>query len=94
MLKYIFAGLFGLSVLLATSPAKAQAPICGEREQIITLNRVETMADKFIYIPNNDSQNYPFCRLKRLDTQRNEPTNQNLVEVPNIVEIVRKKELV
>ena len=35
MLKYIFAGLFGLSVLLATSPAKAQAPICGEREQII-----------------------------------------------------------
>ena len=35
MLKYIFAGLFGLSVLLATSPAKAQAPICAEREQII-----------------------------------------------------------
>lgn len=35
MLKYIFVGVFGLSVLLATSPAKAQAPICGEREQII-----------------------------------------------------------
>jgi hypothetical protein len=35
MLKYIFAGLFGLSVLFATSSAKAQAPICAEREQII-----------------------------------------------------------
>ena len=35
MLKYIFAGLFGLSVLIATSPAKAQAPICAEHEQII-----------------------------------------------------------
>ena len=21
------------------------------------------MADKFIYIPNDDTQNYPFCRL-------------------------------
>lgn len=35
MLKYIFAGLFGLSVLFATSSAKAQAPICAEREQIL-----------------------------------------------------------
>ena len=22
------------------------------------------MADKLIYIPNDDTQNYPFCRLK------------------------------
>ena len=32
----------------------------------------KTMADKLIYIPNNDTQNYPFCRLqlevKYLDT--------------------------
>ena len=35
MLKYIFVGVFGLSVLLATSPAKAQAPICGARQQVI-----------------------------------------------------------
>ena len=38
------------------------------------------MADKLMYIPNNDTQNYPFCRLqflfKQLDTQIDEPTNQ------------------
>ena len=26
--------------------------------------REKTMADKLIYIPNNDAQNYPFCRLQ------------------------------
>lgn len=35
MLKYVFAGLFSFSVLLAVSSAKAQAPICAEREQIL-----------------------------------------------------------
>ena len=25
------------------------------------------MADKLMYIPNNDTQNYPFCRLKLVD---------------------------
>ena len=24
----------------------------------------KTMADKLIFIPNDDTQNYPFCRLK------------------------------
>ena len=26
--------------------------------------RDKTMADKLIYIPNDDTQNYPFCRLQ------------------------------
>ena len=43
------------------------------------------MSDKFIYIHNDDKQNYPFFRLKLgvkmfvkcLKTQLNEPTNLN-----------------
>ena len=36
------------------------------------------MAEKFIIIPNGDTQNYPFLNflLKRLDTQPNEPTKE------------------
>ena len=37
------------------------------------------MAENLMHIPNDDAQNYPFCRskkksLKRLDTQLKEPT--------------------
>ena len=39
------------------------------------------MADKMIYIPNDDTKSYPFCRLKleveTLEPQLNESTNQN-----------------
>ena len=39
------------------------------------------MTNKLMYIPNENKQNYPFYRLKSvvktLDTQFNEPTNQN-----------------
>ena len=39
------------------------------------------MADKFMYIPNDNTQNYLFCRLqlviKCLDTQPTEPTKKN-----------------
>ena len=48
------------------------------------------MADKLNYIPNDDTLNYPFCRLQlvveRLDTQLNEPTNQNAIKVPKVVQ--------
>ena len=41
------------------------------------------MANKLLYIPNDVTQNIPLCRLqlvlKRLDTQLNEPTNQNSI---------------
>ena len=34
-----------------------------------------------MYIPNDETQNYPFCKLelvmKTLNTQPNDPTNQN-----------------
>ena len=39
------------------------------------------MADKLMYIPNDNKQNYQSVyynkELKRLDTQLNEPTNKN-----------------
>ena len=28
--------------------------------------RGKTMANKLMYIPNNDIENYPFCRLKEV----------------------------
>ena len=42
-----------------------------------------------MYIPNDETQNYPFCRLKllkSLDTQINESTNQSFIKVPKDVE--------
>ena len=48
-----------------------------------------------MYIPNDNTQNYPFCilQLKRLDTKLNETTNQNLIKVPKVVEQTNKKKL-
>ena len=47
----------------------------------IRIYRDKTMADKLKNIPNNDSQNYPFCRLKlglkRLNIRLNKSSNQN-----------------
>ena len=41
----------------------------------------KTMDDKLIYIPNDDKQNFPFCRLKllviSLNTNGLNPSNQN-----------------
>ena len=42
-----------------------------------------------MYIPNNDTQNYPFCRLQlvveNLNTQLIEPTNQHSIKVLEVV---------
>ena len=55
------------------------------------------MTDKLIYIPNNDTQNCPICRLKlwlkRLNTQRNKPTHKNSVKVLKVVKLTDKKTL-
>ena len=55
------------------------------------------MAEKFMYIPIDDTQNYLFCRLKlvvkRLDDLINEPTNQKPVKVPKVVKPTNKKTL-
>ena len=56
----------------------------------------KTMADKLLYIPNNDAQNHiylDYCYwLKRLDTQVNEPTKQNLIKSPKLLgQRIRKR---
>ena len=52
------------------------------------------MADKLMYIPNADTQNYPFCRLQLVvDTQLKESTNQNELKVPKVVRPTNKKTL-
>ena len=45
------------------------------------------MVDQLIYIPNDDTQNYPFCRLYEWvkHTQLNKPTNQNPLKVRKVV---------
>ena len=45
-----------------------------------------------MYDPNNDTQNYNSW-LKRLDTQLNEPINQNDVKFPKVVKPTNKKTL-
>ncbi len=54
------------------------------------------MADKLMYNPNDDTQNYPICRLqlvvKRLDTKLNEPTNHNSLKSPPLLsQRIRKR---
>ena len=46
------------------------------------------MSDKLMYIPNNDTQNNPFCSL---DTQLDEPTNKNSINVPKVVMLTNTK---
>ncbi len=55
------------------------------------------MTDQLMYNPDDNTQHYPFCILqlwlKRLDTQLNEPTNQNSIKVPNVVAQMNKNTL-
>ena len=48
-----------------------------------------------MYIFKSETQIYPFCGIlwfKRLDTQYNEPTNQNSVKVPKVIDLqIRKR---
>ena len=47
------------------------------------------MENKFMYIPNDVTQNFPFYRLhlvvKTFDAELNEPTNQNLKKSPKLL---------
>ena len=58
----------------------------------------KTLADKLMYIPNIDTQNYTFVDynqwLKRLETQLNKPTNQNSLKVLKVVKTKNKKTLI
>ena len=55
------------------------------------------MAEKLMHIPNDDTQNYFFCRLKFVvetsEHQLHKPTNQNSVKVPEVVKTTNKKML-
>ena len=42
------------------------------------------MADKFMYIHNDDTQNYPFCRLKFV-VETFESTNKNWLKSPKLL---------
>ena len=48
------------------------------------------MAEKLLYIPNDDSQNNNQW-LKCLDTKNNDQTNQNLIKVPKFVKSMNQK---
>ena len=53
------------------------------------------MADKFMYIPNDNTQStHPLCYkewLKYLDSKLNEQTNQNSIKVPSVIKPMNKK---
>ena len=51
------------------------------------------MADKLMYISNDDAQNSIDCNkwLKRLYNQLDEPTNQKIIKVPKVVKSTNKK---
>ena len=54
------------------------------------------MADKLMYIPNEETQNYPFCRLKlviKMFRHSTKWTNKKLIKVPKIVKPTNKKTL-
>ena len=52
------------------------------------------MANRLIYIPNDYTQNYFFCRLQLVvetfGHSTYEPTNQNSMKVPKVVETTNK----
>ena len=50
------------------------------------------MADKLLWIYNDDTQNYPFW-LKHLDTQSNEPANHVSIKVPKVVKPTNRETL-
>ena len=56
------------------------------------------LRDKTFYIPNGNTQNFPFCRLQlvgeRMDTQFSKPTNQHSLKVPKVVKLINKKMLI
>ena len=53
------------------------------------LFRDKTMVSKFMYIPNDDTQNYLICKsksvVKRLNTQLNKLTSLNLLKSPKLL---------
>ena len=53
------------------------------------------MDDELMFIPNDDTQNYNFCRLQLVVETFGlyEPKNQNSINVPKVVESTNNKKL-
>ena len=49
------------------------------------------MADKLMYSPDDDTQNYPLCTLQLVDNQPIEPTNQNTISFLKVFKLTKKK---
>ena len=50
------------------------------------------MVDKLMYIPNDETENYPLQLVVQcLDTYFNEQTNQNSIKIPKVVKPTNKK---
>ena len=58
----------------------------------------KTMADKLKYIPNDDTQNYHFCRLQLVvetrNTQLNEPTIRYTIKVSKVAKPTNKENFI
>ena len=47
-----------------------------------------------MYIPNDDRQNYPFCKLKlEVATFKHSTNNSKFIQVPKVVKPTNKKAL-
>ena len=59
-------------------------------QDILVHFRDKTMANKLMYIPNEDTQNNPFCRLilefETFGHFNKEPTNQKSIKDPKVTE--------
>ena len=55
------------------------------------------MSDKLMYLPNDDTQNYPLCGVKlvieTLDTHLNKQTNKSSIKVSKLVKQMHKQTL-
>ncbi len=50
----------------------------------------KTIADKFMYIYNDNTQNYHICRLQLVVETFGNLINQNSIEVPKVVKPTNK----
>ena len=53
----------------------------------------KTMTNKYMYITNDGTQNYHFCRLKLVVETFEHSTNLNILKVPKVVKPMNEKML-
>ena len=62
--KYELTYPFGLQEYAIQYSFTGVSLVIDWRHFVIKIQRDKTMADNLKYIPNDDTQNYPFCRLQ------------------------------